>query len=212
LAASPWKCKYCYNSGLCLSREIGSPKKGSLGICVFITLHELEQHPVRFQVDLPAGGIEFDGKVGQSTVLHAEGAADLLSHSLGEIHLRGNLQVTVDAPCDRCLEPVSLPIRSPFDLVYMPVGAVVNGGEDEIDAVAAEIGYYEGSGLQLNDVLREVVLLALPMQLVCEENCKGICPVCGQNRNQRECGCQAAAADDRWTKLRDLQAGTGQRN
>jgi uncharacterized protein len=179
---------------------------------MFITLQELDQRVVRFKVEIPAGEIEFDGKVAQSSVLGAEGSAELLNHALGEIRLQGSLQVTVNAPCDRCLEPVSLPIRSPFDLVYMPTSAAVEGGEDEIDEAAVEVGYYEGNGLQLNDVLREVVLLALPMQLVCSERCKGICPVCGQNRNQRECGCQAAAVDDRWSKLKNLRAEIGQRN
>ncbi len=179
---------------------------------MFITLQELQQHNVRFTVDIPAGEIEFDNKVAQASVLHAEGIAELLSHSLGEIRLHGSLKVTVEAPCDRCLEPVSLPIANPFDLVYMPASEAAEGGEDEIDEAAAEVGYYEGNGLQLNDVLREVVLLALPMQLVCNENCKGICPVCGQNRNQRSCACHTAAVDDRWNKLRDLRAGIGQRN
>lgn len=179
---------------------------------MFITLQELQQHTVRFKVDIPAGTIDFDGKVRQSAVLHAEGTAELLSHALGEIRLQGDLQVTVDAACDRCLEPVSLPIRSPFDLVYIPASVAAEGGEEEIDEAAVEVGFYEGSGLQLNDVLREVVLLALPMQLVCSESCKGICPVCGQNRNQRDCGCQSAAVDDRWTKLKELRAEIGQRN
>ncbi len=179
---------------------------------MFVSLQELQQHSVRFKVDIPPGEIEFDGKVRQSAVLRADGSAELVNHSLGEIRLQGNLQVTVDAACDRCLEPVSLPIRSPFDLVYMPASVAAEGGEDEIDEAAVEVGYYEGSGLQLNDILREVVLLALPMQLVCGEACKGICPVCGQNRNQCECDCQAAAADDRWTKLKELRAEIGQRN
>ena len=179
---------------------------------MFITLQELEQRKVFFRVDIPEGEIDFDGKVAQSSVLHAEGTAELLTHSLGEIRLRGDLQVTVAAPCDRCLEPVSMPIRNPFDLVYMPVAEAAEGGEDEIDESAVEVGYYEGHGLHLNDVLREVVLLALPMQLVCGESCKGICPICGQNRNQRECACQAAVVDDRWSKLKDLRTEIGQRN
>ena len=179
---------------------------------MLINLQELQQHSVRFTVDIPAGEIDFDNKVTQSSVLHAEGVAELMSHSLGDIRLQGDLQVTMDAPCDRCLEPVSLPIRSPFDLVYMPASEAAEGGEDEIDEDAVEVGFYEGNGVQLNDVLREVILLALPMQLVCSESCKGICPVCGQNRNQRECACQTAAADDRWNKLKDLRAEIGQRD
>jgi uncharacterized protein len=180
-------------------------------MCVFITLQELQQHNVRFKADIPAGEIEFD-KVAQSSVLQVEGVAELVNHSLGEIRLVGNLRVTLDAPCDRCLESVSLPIQSPFDLVYIPASEASDAGEDEIDEAGLEVGYYEGNGLQLNDVLREVVLLALPMQLVCNENCKGICPVCGQNRNQRECACQSAAGDDRWSKLKDLRTEIGQRN
>jgi uncharacterized protein len=181
-------------------------------IFVLITLQELQLHSVRFTVDIPAGEIAFDNKVTQSSVLHAEGVAELVSYSLGDIRLRGNLQVTVAAPCDRCLEPVALPIQDAFDLVYTPASEAAEGGEEEIDDAAVEVGFYEGNGIQLNDVLREVILLALPMQLVCNEGCKGICPICGQNRNQRECACQTAAADDRWNKLKDLRTEIGQRH
>ena len=62
----------------------------------------------------------------------------------------------------------------------------------------------KGDGIELNDVLREYILLALPMQRVCSESCKGICPVCGQNRNLKECGCQLRAGDDRWAALKNL--------
>ncbi len=179
---------------------------------MLISLQELQLHSVRFGVDVRAGEIDFDNKITQSSALHAEGVAELVGYSLGDIRLRGQLQVTVSAPCDRCLEPVSLPIQSPFDLVYAPASEAAAGGEEEIDDAAVEVGFYEGSGVQLNDVLREVVLLALPMQLVCMESCKGICPVCGQNRNQRECACQTAAADDRWSKLKDLRTEIGPRH
>jgi uncharacterized protein len=67
------------------------------------------------------------------------------------------------------------------------------------------MGFYEGDGLELNDVLREEILLALPMQRVCREDCKGICPVCGQNRNQNECRCHTETVDDRWAALKQLK-------
>jgi uncharacterized protein len=173
---------------------------------LFISLQQLELRSVRYQVDIPAGQIDFDRKVNQASDLHSEGTAGLLNHSLGEIRVQGNLQVETEAVCDRCLEAIKLPIQSPFDLVYMPMGDSPAGGEDEIDEAAVEVGFYEGNGLELNDVLREVVLLALPMQIVCSETCKGICPVCGQNRNQRDCNCQTKAVDDRWNSLKSLRA------
>ena len=58
--------------------------------------------------------------------------------------------------------------------------------EVEIDEGEAEIGFYEDGGMELEDILREQVLLALPMQRVCSDVCKGICPVCGKNRNETD--------------------------
>jgi len=62
----------------------------------------------------------------------------------------------------------------------------------EVGGAETEVGFYDGDGLELSEVLREQILLSLPMQRVCGEGCKGICPVCGQNRNLVECLCQAA--------------------
>ena len=75
------------------------------------------------------------------------------------------------------------------------LGHVTRDGE-------SEIGYYEGDGVEIADVAREQVLLWLPMQWVCQADCKGICPICGQNRNLAPCNCQQQAVDDRWSVLR----------
>lgn len=178
---------------------------------MFISVQELQVKPIRFEVNIPAEEIDYGGTISQASPLHAEGKAQLLSHSLGEIRIQGKLSVKMQATCDRCLELASFPVENEFDLVYMPEGEA-NSGEDEVDQGAIEVGFYQGGGLPLNDVLREVVLLALPMQLVCNEACKGICPACGQNRNQRDCGCSLQAADDRWNKLKQFRAEIGPRN
>ncbi len=178
---------------------------------MFISLQQLEQRPVRFKVEIPPEEIEYDSKTTQASPLQAEGSAQLLSHSVGEIRVQGKLQVTMTATCDRCVEATTFPIESPFDLVYMPAGESA-GGEKEVDQAGIEVGFYEGNGLALNDVLREVVLLALPMRLVCDEACKGVCPVCGQNRNQGECGCRQPALDDRWSGLKSFRAEVGPGN
>jgi uncharacterized protein len=113
------------------------------------------------------------------------------------------------APCDRCLETAVVPVDRTFELMYVPADEAASGGEDEVDQAGIEVGYYDGPGIELNDVLREVVLLALPMQVVCSSDCKGICPQCGQNRNQKDCGCRPVAADDRWSKLKSLKTQIG---
>jgi uncharacterized protein len=179
---------------------------------MYISLHHLELRPVSFQVDVPADEMEYDGKLNQASPLHAEGKASLMSQMLGEIRIEGKLSVRMNGSCDRCLEAAAFPVERSFDLVYVPADEAPAGGEKEIEEAGTEVGYYEGNGLELNDVLREVVLLALPMQLVCSEDCKGICPTCGQHRNQVDCGCEAVLADDRWSKLKSLKTEIGSRS
>jgi uncharacterized protein len=179
---------------------------------VYISLQDLELHPVHFVVDIPTGEIDYDDKIAASTAMHVEGDAQLANRTLSEVRVRGRLSVTVEAPCDRCLETATFPIERQFDLVYLPAAQQPAGGEDKIDEGATDIGYYEGDGLELNDVLREVVLLALPMQLVCQESCKGICPSCGRNRNFEDCDCQAQPMDDRWSKLKAFRVEISHKN
>jgi len=149
--------------------------------------------------------IEFlDPNLKPTAPLQASGRVELVTGSLGEIRVQGQVRVRLQAECDRCLEPAEFPLDSGFELYYRPVTDGY-GEEKALDAGEAEMGFYEGDGLELNDVLREFVLLALPMQRLCNENCKGICPACGQNRNQNECRCQTTAGDDRWAALKELR-------
>ncbi|MBV6434357.1 MAG: hypothetical protein IANPNBLG_04609 [Bryobacteraceae bacterium] len=172
---------------------------------MFFSIHDLEVRKIHFDVEFPPGEIDFfDPGVRQLGVLTARGTAELLSHTLGEIRVRGHLKVTMEAPCDRCLEPAALLIDSAFDLFYRPLETGPEASEVEIHDGETEIGFYEKDGLELEEVLREFVLLAMPMQKVCRPDCKGICPQCGQNRNEAACDCRAGRTDDRWAALKDL--------
>jgi len=173
---------------------------------VFISVQELEVKRVRFEVTFPPGEIQFaDVGLAQATPLEAKGSAELLANTLGEIRIQGRLKVTLRAECDRCLEPAEYPLDSSFDLFYRPAARAAREEEVEIDAGETEIAFYEGDGIELKEVLREFVLLAMPMQRICRDDCRGICPVCGQNRNLVACGCELKAVDDRWAALKNLQ-------
>ena len=173
---------------------------------MFLSIQELEVKKVRFEVAFPPGEIDFsDAGLKQATPLEAEGSAELLANTLGEVRIRGHIKVRMRADCDRCLEPADFPVDSNFDLFYRPANEAVREEDVEIDAGETEIAFYEGEGIELKDVLREYVLLAMPMQRVCRQECQGICPVCGQNRNLVHCGCEAKPMDDRWAALKNLQ-------
>ena len=173
---------------------------------MFFSVKDLEVKKIRFDVTYPPGEIEyFEKRLRQGTPLHAQGVAELLSNTLGEIRVSGHINVTMEADCDRCLEAARFPIDSDFNLFYRPEDTSPAGSEEaEIDEGETEIAFYEGSGLELKDILREQILLSMPMQRVCREDCQGICPVCGQNRNLVKCGCEVKTVDDRWSALKKL--------
>jgi uncharacterized protein len=175
---------------------------------VFFHVRDLGVRAGRFDVQIPPGVIEFlDPKLRQAGPLKAAGKVELVSGSLGEIRVKGHAAVLMEAECDRCLDPARIPVGSDFELYYRPVSEGY-GEEASIDKSEAEMGFYEGEGVELNDVLREYVLLSLPMQRLCRENCKGICPECGQNRNNKECQCHGSAVDDRWAALKQFKPKT----
>lgn len=173
---------------------------------MFLSVKEMELRKVRFDEAFEPGQVDFSGEdLEQDSRLQVAGAAELLAHTGGEIRIQGRYNVVMSAECDRCLQKARFPLERSFDLFYRPMTAIAREEEVEIDEGEAEIGFYEHGGLELEDILREQVLLALPMQRVCSEACKGICPVCGKNRNETPCDCKIESADDRWGALRELE-------
>jgi uncharacterized protein len=135
---------------------------------LFLNLRELEIRKVQFDEDFPAGEIDFDSnQLRQTGPLHVTGVAELLNNTLGEIRVRGHVKADMEVACDRCLEPVHFPIDSDFDLFYRPAEQETEAAHEiAIDPGETEIGFYEGIGMELSEVVREYVLLSLPMQLI----------------------------------------------
>ena len=174
---------------------------------MFLSVKEMEQRKVRFEEIFQPGQIDFSGEdLEQGSPLRVAGSAELLPQSEGELRIQGGYSVEMMSQCDRCLGRERFPLDARFDLYYRPNSEAASEEEVEIDAGEAEIGFYRGEGLELEDILLEQVLLALPMQRVCSDLCKGICPVCGGNRNETTCDCTVEKADDRWVALRKLEA------
>jgi uncharacterized protein len=115
------------------------------------------------------------------------------------------LATSLELMCARCLEPLKQDVRREFDLLYRPVGADAGRDEMSVTDAEAEISYYEGEGLALEDVVREQVLLAVPLKVTCREDCKGLCPHCGQNLNEGKCSCAVEVEEPRWAALKDIR-------
>ena len=172
---------------------------------MLLSIKEMEVCKLPFAETWKPGGFDFsDSGFIQTGPLTAQGVAELLPHTGGEVRVKGRVATDLETECDRCLGRASFHIDVPFDLFYRSADSAGEDEEAAIDEGEAEIGFYEMPGLVLEDILTEQVLLQLPMQRICSESCKGICPICGANRNETTCQCEAHPADDRWMALKDI--------
>jgi uncharacterized protein len=178
-------------------------------VSVLITPLQLEKEPLSFDESIAAGALDYAPDVRQVGALPVSGQADLLveyrghGEEVADVRLRAGFRGDFEILCARCVEPVAVPLAGEFDLLFRPQSADAESGERAITLDETEIGYYDESGLLLEDVVREQVLLSLPTRTLCKEDCKGLCPRCGQNRNLQSCSCDASA-DPRWNALAGL--------
>lgn len=174
-------------------------------------ISELEREPIDFDLELGPRAIGFGEEAEQVGNLATSGRAEVLHEHRGpkqivaDIRLRGRFAGRFQVPCARCIEPVEIPLAGDFDLIFRPIGADAGAPERSITAPETEIGYYQKDSLLLEDVLREQVLLSLPVRTLCKPDCKGLCPQCGENLNARKCSCDQNPGDLRWEALAGLR-------
>jgi len=173
---------------------------------MLLSIKDLEVRKLPFAETWEPNGFDFsDPDVRNKAPLTAEGVAELLPHTGGEVRVHGRIRTEIETECDRCLGRASFRMDGPFDLFYKPLNTAAPPEEEEaLDEGEAEMGFYELPGLELEDIIREQVALQLPMQRLCSAACKGICPICGVNRNETACSCQPPSGDDRWMALKNL--------
>lgn len=130
------------------------------------------------------------------------------------VDAHGQAELTV--PCRRCLSPVALDLPVDFELMLVPreeyAGDERGEKEENKGWVAGSFGpgdaeedVYTGKVIDLDPLVREQLVLALPAYPLCREDCKGLCLVCGTNLNERECGCDRRVPDPRWAGLKNLK-------
>jgi uncharacterized protein len=179
---------------------------------MFLDIKALELNPLDFEEEFAPDAIDLGAEVRPVEPLRASGRAELVEEHHGkhqvikDIRLRGRLATKLELQCARCLEPVRQDVKRNFELLYRPLGTDAGRDELSVTDAEAEIGYYQGEGLELADVLREQVLLALPLKITCRADCKGLCPQCGKNLNQEQCSCTTDVEDPRWAALKQVRS------
>ena len=126
-----------------------------------------------------------------------------LMHTIDGVLVQGDLEGEITLQCARCLEPVSVPIEVPVEEIYRPTLDVVTGQPVQPEEEDQALWINEHHILDMTEVLRQDVLVALPVHVLCREDCKGLCPTCGKNLNEGPCDC-STEPDPRWATLRNL--------
>jgi uncharacterized protein len=106
-----------------------------------------------------------------------------------DVTLIGGIVLKFHPSCDRCLAIFQKQQQVPMHMIIMPAGAA--GGKKENSSTDdEEIGFYKGNEIDLNEIVKEQIILAQQMVNICNDNCKGLCPKCGKNLNNSACKCK----------------------
>src|SRR5262245_42899249 len=117
----------------------------------------------------------------------------------------GSVEARVPLSCGRCLEPYAVTVSPLVAARFIPASEA-RGGPLERAPDDLETDVYDNGAVDLSALLETETTLALPMKPLCKDDCRGLCPVCGGNRNVNDCRCETAAAEPRWAPLRALAA------
>ena len=155
----------------------------------FIELKDLAREKLSFQGTFEPGTIDFSAdNIRQTAPLSWSATAERAG---GEVRITGSLKTIVELSCSRCLEPAQQETTKSFDLFFRQRDELMFDEDDEIELTDKDTrtAFFTGTKLAIGDILREQVLLALPMKALCGLDCKGLCPSCGTNLNFGGCNC-----------------------
>ena len=151
-----------------------------------------------FEAELaPDAAIWEGGEVRLAAPMQVRGEVQQVGN---DVLVRGDFQGVAALECRRCLRPLEVPVEEEFTLLFRPGIDPAEAQEEDVYPLPER-----GTELDLTEPLREQVMLSVPRFAICEEACRGLCPRCGANLNDRDCDCKAEEEDPRWDALRNLK-------
>lgn len=177
-----------------------------------IRLDSARFEPFRWQekVTIPAADLDRTGVVSLAPTEVSGELAFAEPNFMLDLRLRTRAAVE----CDRCLKPVDLDLEGRVQLMVIerqerPAKGAVAAEEREL--TEDELGVLEVAGEAFDSapIVREQILLELPVKPLCREECAGLCPTCGADRNLGACGCEQRVIDPRWAALESVKSKLG---
>lgn len=125
----------------------------------------------------------------------------------GRVKVTGKITGHLQLECDRCLKPLNSAVAARFSREYATAAEYAAQHAVELSEDDLNLSVFDGAVIDVDSLVREELLLAAPDQVLCQENCQGICPTCGTDRNADACNCETTEVDPRWAGLKELVNG-----
>jgi uncharacterized protein len=169
---------------------------------MIVDLINLEDSLFKFDFTLEPGEIDLSDEAARlKTPVAVKGE---LKKGIVETTVAGTIAAEVVFDCTRCLAEVERRLEFPFTAAFVAPEHYTAAREAELGAEDLDTSVIEGSRIDLGELVREQLLLNLPEQVFCREDCRGLCAKCGANRNATDCGCEEKEIDPRWAGLKNL--------
>lgn len=158
--------------------------------------------------EIPADGVEFEltEKISSESinVLSPVHAFVRIDKKESEVIVKGVINCNVEQECSRCLNPLSMDIKSQINVVYHSDKDIIKEGHYELKSDELDTGFYKNDILDIDELLIEQLLLNIPMKPLCSPNCKGLCPKCGIDLNLTQCNCEISEINPQLALLKQL--------
>lgn len=169
---------------------------------MIIDLITLEKSPYELEFAVAPENIELDDEARLNNSAQVKGS---LTKHIAQTDVEGTIAAEIELECSRCLQKIDKNFEIPFKAAFVAPEFATTAKEAELNAEDLDVSVLEGNKINLTELVREQILLNLPEQVFCSENCQGLCPKCGANRNLIDCNCLEQEIDPRWSALKNLK-------
>ena len=170
---------------------------------MIVDLSQIKDAQFVFDFSIPADEIDFETDAARlKNKVEIKGK---VTRQSAQTNVAGEIYADAESDCSRCLKPVERRIEISFDTNFVTPEFYTQATEAELHADDLEVAVFAGDRIDLSELAREQILLDLPAQVFCAEDCKGLCRKCGANRNLINCSCEEKEIDPRWAKLKELK-------
>ena len=170
---------------------------------MFIDIADLTGSPKAFEIEIRPEDIDLD--LESVKLLGPVRVTGEAIQGLDRTDIKGSIEYGAEIDCTRCLTPVGNAASFDFEVTFVTPENFGTSADHEVETADLDIDVLAGGRIDLKEVVREQVLLNLPEQIFCKEDCKGICPKCGADRNLINCDCDETEIDPRWAALKNLK-------